>query len=195
MAAAAGSAPGDTIARLSSDPSRLAVVSGQRRPARGALLVGFATGVVVVLILGGIAWLGSGARFDLAGLWAAPGVALSAQERQGQEIYNANCVSCHGGPTGGGMMDYPPRHNANGHTWHHPDCELKQVVRDGGDEMTEMMRRMMAPPDAPKMQPFKDRLSDQEIDAVLAFIRTMWTPDERDAQAQITRESCPVVRG
>ena len=83
------------------------------------------------------------------------------------------------------MMDYPPRHNANGHTWHHPDCELQRIVRTGGDEMTDMMRQMMAPPDAPKMQAFGDKLSNDEIDAVLAFIKTMWTPDEREVQAQI----------
>ncbi len=88
------------------------------------------------------------------------------------------------------MMDYPPRHNSSGYTWHHPDCQLKQIIREGGDDMTAMMRDMMAPPDALKMQAFKDRLSDGEIQAVLAYIKTLWTPEERDAQADITRESC-----
>lgn len=88
------------------------------------------------------------------------------------------------------MMDYPPRHNSNGHTWHHPDCELTLIVREGGDEMTAMMREMMAPPGAPKMEAFKDRLSDSEIQATLAYIKTLWTPDERDAQAAVTHDSC-----
>jgi len=39
----------------------------------------------------------------------------------GQQLYNANCASCHGGTSGGSMMSIPPPHNANGHTWHHPD--------------------------------------------------------------------------
>lgn len=105
-------------------------------------------------------------------------------------MYAANCASCHGGPTGGDMMDYPPRHNANGHTWHHADCELTQVIRDGASPMTEMMRSMMAPPDAPLMQAFKDRLSDEEIEAVLAYIKTLWTPRQRDIQARTTLEVC-----
>ena len=123
--------------------------------------------------------------------FGTPEIALSAQERHGQTLYEANCDSCHGGRTGGSMMDYPPRHNASGHTWHHPDCELLQVVRDGGDEMTRSMRDMMAPPGAPQMQAFKDRLSDDEIRDVLAFIKTMWTPEQRRVQSEITSESCP----
>ena len=165
---------------------------------RRLLVVGFIGGMVAVLIIGGALWFLIGPRVGALGgplgrALAGPTV-LSAQERRGEEIYNANCLSCHGGPTGGAMMDYPPRHNANGHTWHHPDCELKQIVRLGGDEMTDMMRQMMAPPDAPKMQAFGDKLSNDEIDAVLTFIKTMWTPDEREVQAQTTREECPVAR-
>lgn len=88
------------------------------------------------------------------------------------------------------MMDYPPRHNANGHTWHHPDCELTEVIRTGGGPMVEMMRRMMAPSGAPTMPAFRERLSDEEIDAVLTYIKTMWTPEQREAQARTTLEQC-----
>jgi len=144
-----------------------------------------------VLLAGGALWYTLGSRIASTGVGTR---ALSAQERRGEEIYNASCVSCRGGPTGGAMMDYPPRHNANGHTWHHPDCELTAIIRTGGDEMTEMMRQMMAPPDAPKMQAFGDKLSSAEIDAVLAFIKTMWTPEEREVQAQVTQDNCPVAR-
>ena len=155
---------------------------------RGALW-GFVLGAAIALLIGAIAWLRL-APGDVGTPSFTPDPNLSTQERRGFNVYVANCASCHGGPTGGGMMDYPPRHNANGHTWHHPDCELKEIVREGGDEMTDMMRRMMAPSNAPTMQAFRDRLSDDEIDAVLAFIKTMWTPEERDAQATITKEAC-----
>jgi hypothetical protein len=49
----------------------------------------------------------------------------------GLEIYYQNCMACHGGPTGGQIDDIPPPHNAQGHTWHHPDCELEQIVLEG----------------------------------------------------------------
>lgn len=119
----------------------------------------------------------------------APSV-MNAQVSRGERLYDANCATCHGGPTGGGMMDYPPKHNASGHTWHHPDCELVEVIKTGGGPMVEMMRRMMAPPGAPTMPAWRDKLSDDEIGDVLAYIKTMWTPQQREAQAQITREAC-----
>ncbi len=88
------------------------------------------------------------------------------------------------------MMDYPPRHNANGHTWHHAQCELVQVIRDGSNEMTEAMRQTMAPPDAPRMPAFKGTLSADDISAVLAYMRLMWTPQQRSVQDEITHEQC-----
>lgn len=118
-----------------------------------------------------------------------PDAARSSVAR-GAGLYQANCASCHGGPTGGGMMDYPPKHNANGHTWHHPDCELIEVIKEGGGPMTEMMRRMMAPPDAPKMVAFKDKLTDEEIGSILDHIKSWWTPDQRRLQEQVTRQQC-----
>jgi len=167
-----------------------------RRPRRVAALLGFVIGVIVVVSLGlllgsQLGWFAatpaSGAILD-----TRPKSRFSTQELQGQTIYyvTANCASCHGGPTGGDMMDYPPRHNSNGHTWHHPECELKQIIREGGDEMTAAMRDTMAPPGAPKMLPFKDRLSDADIDAVLAYIRTMWFSYQQDAQAEVTQTYC-----
>jgi mono/diheme cytochrome c family protein len=154
-------------------------------------LVGFTFGALLMLLIGGVAWWSLGSARLLG---HGPPPELTATERRGETIYITSCASCHGGRDGGTMMDYPPRHNANGHTWHHPDCELTEIVREGGDPMTEAMREMMAPPDAPRMQAFKDRLPPEEIAAVLAYIKTMWTPDERAAQADVTRQACPTAR-
>ncbi len=53
-----------------------------------------------------------------------------------------------------------------------------------------MMRRMMGvPQDAPRMPAWGDKLSDEEIDAILAFIKTWWTPEQRAAQS-----STPMMR-
>ena len=164
------------------------------RAAPRGLVVGFVLGVALVVFTAGV-WLALiSVGSPLAQLPLAPGPSLSAQEREGETLYVANCQSCHGGSSGGSMMDYPPRHNANGHTWHHPDCELVQIVRDGGDEMTRSMRDMMAPPGAPQMPVWRDKLSDDQIRAVLAYIKTMWTPQERSAQAEITQQSCAAAQ-
>ncbi len=151
-----------------------------RRP----LVIGFVMGAALVIVTAAVLWLGQPQARTL------PVRAPSAEVARGEQLYNANCASCHGGPTGGGMMDYPPKHNANGHTWHHSDCELVAVIKTGGGPMVEMMRQMMAPPGAPTMPAWREKLSDDEIDAVLAYIKTMWTPDERAAQDVISRKEC-----
>lgn len=152
------------------------------------MILGFVVGAAAVLLVGGGAlWLLFGPELRAS---VAPGRPLSEEERRGEAIYSANCLSCHGGATGGGMTDYPPRHNANGHTWHHPDCQLARIVREGSDEMTRSMRAGTAPADASPMPAFQDRMSSDEIDAVLSYIKLLWTPQQRSVQAQVTREIC-----
>ena len=106
----------------------------------------------------------------------------------GAELYAANCQVCHGGASGGSMSDIPPPHNANGHTWHHPDYQLVQTILNGSGEMSEMMRRMMGvPEDTPRMPAFRGVLTEDDILAILSYIKTWWTPDQRASQADISR--------
>ncbi|MBI4328627.1 MAG: c-type cytochrome [Chloroflexi bacterium] len=110
---------------------------------------------------------------------------------RGESLYQANCQSCHGGATGGTMMTIPPPHNANGHTWHHPDCQLTDVVLNGSGEMGEMMRRMMpAPEGTPRMPVFKGTLTEEDIRAILGYIKTWWTEAQRQSQARATEQLC-----
>lgn len=142
------------------------------------MVIGFVSSVAVVLLLGAL-WL----QFGSPVTWPS-GLRLALQERRGEQVYNANCLSCHLGAIGGSINDDPPRHNANGHTWHHPDCALRKMVREGSAGIVAASRS------AVPMQPFKDRLSPEEIDAVIAYIKTMWAPGQRQAQASFTREMC-----
>lgn len=130
------------------------------------------------MLIGGL-WLSLGSPMT----WPSA-VRLALQERRGEQVYDANCLSCHLGPTGGTIEDDPPRHNSNGHTWHHPDCALRRMVREGSAGISEVGRS------AVPMQPFKDRLSSDDIDAVLAYIKTMWLPWQQQAQATFTHEMC-----
>ena len=74
-------------------------------------------------------------------------------------MYGASCVQCHGGPTGGALQDYPPVQNANGHSWHHPDGLLREIVRDGLPPRQD--------PDLAVMPAFGDELDEESIDAVI----------------------------
>lgn len=110
---------------------------------------------------------------------------LGNQIAIGQRVYAQNCASCHGAnlegqpnwraPLANGSMPAPP-HDITGHTWHHGDQYLFEVTKRGGQA---------ASPDAPSGMPaFGDRLSDAEIEAVLAYIKSTWPPDIQAAQAQ-----------
>jgi mono/diheme cytochrome c family protein len=85
------------------------------------------------------------------------------------------------------MMNIPPLHNTIGHTWHHSDRQLTDMVLNGSAEMGEMMRRMMGSEDTPRMPAFKDTLTEEEVGAILAYIKTWWTEEQREWQAQVTR--------
>lgn len=89
-------------------------------------------------------------------------------------------------------MDYPPRHNASGHTWHHPDCQLRDIIMNGSGAMGEAMRQMMNVPESvPRMPAFHDTLSEEDVAAILAHMKTWWTEEQRRIQSHITETRCP----
>lgn len=121
----------------------------------------------------------------LALVGCAPGNPRAQEQlARGGELYRANCATCHGGPTGGDIADVPPRHNAEGHTWHHPDCELIEIIRNG------MPRRPGLPEDAATMPAFGDRLTDEDSRAILAHIKTWWTDQQQQFQSEVTDQAC-----
>jgi len=99
---------------------------------------------------------------------------------RGEVLYDMHCAQCHGGATGGDITDIPPRHNAEGHTWHHADCELERIVLEGMPQREGF----------PEMPAFGDQLSEEEVEAILAHIKTWWEPDQREFQAEVTDQLC-----
>ncbi|HJM89948.1 MAG TPA: cytochrome c [Dehalococcoidia bacterium] len=104
----------------------------------------------------------------------------------GSLLYASSCAVCHG-PNGEGQPDWrvrrpdgsflPPPHDSSGHTWHHPDGVLYEIVRDGGLTAAGFVSGMPA---------FGALLTPEEIRAVLEYIKTLWGPDERAAQARLS---------
>lgn len=99
---------------------------------------------------------------------------------EGQSLYAANCSRCHGTESGGNIKDIPPPHNANGHTWHHPDQQLADIVLNGLDFAVEGQ---------PTMPAFKDELNPEQVQAILTYIKTWWTDEQRAYQATVTAVS------
>ncbi len=117
----------------------------------------------------------------------------AARVALGQKVYAQHCASCHGANLEGqpnwqrrlpnGRMPAPP-HDESGHTWHHPDRVLFGITKNG-----------LVPPYAPAdyqsdMPAFGDKLSDAEIWAVLAYLKSHWTTREvLEARAEMTRNT------
>jgi|TARA_R110002126_G_scaffold42829_5_gene123262 mono/diheme cytochrome c family protein len=106
-----------------------------------------------------------------------------AQEQNGQSLYETNCASCHGAQLEGqpdwmsrlpnGRLPAPP-HDETGHTWHHSDAQLFRIVKEG--------LGAIAPGYETDMPAFADRMSDDEIRAVIDYIKTTWPDRESDIQ-------------
>lgn len=97
--------------------------------------------------------------------------------KQGAEIYAETCAACHGEnlegepnwqqPKDTGRMPAPP-HDQTGHTWHHKDQLLFAITKFGIAKLSNN------PSYETDMPIYEDVLSDDEIIAVLAFIKSKW---------------------
>jgi len=77
-------------------------------------------------------------------------------------------------------MPAPP-HDASGHTWHHPDSVLFGITKHG------LVPGKYAPPGYQSdMSAFAGVLPDEEIWAVLAYIKSSWPENIRKAQRELT---------
>lgn len=95
--------------------------------------------------------------------------------QQGKIIYQQNCAQCHGN-SAQGAQDWqrpasdgrylPPPLNGSGHAWHHPLSQLRDVIKNG-----------RSPDITSDMPAWKSKLSDSEIDSVIAWFQSQW-PDE-----------------
>ena len=101
---------------------------------------------------------------------------------RGKDIYAAQCASCHGPNLEGqenwrqrqpdGLLPAPP-HDETGHTWHHPDAVLFDLTKRGPAALAGGGYRSAMPS-------YEDALSDDEIIAVLSYIKSRWPEPVRD---------------
>lgn len=109
----------------------------------------------------------------------------------GARVYQANCASCHGA-SGEGQPNWQsrradrtlpaPPHDASGHTWHHPDDVLIEIIRRGGEAVYG------GPGLRSGMPAFGERLGAAEIEAVLAYLKTLWGDAEREYQQGLAEQ-------
>ena len=107
---------------------------------------------------------------------------------RGAKLYSVYCVSCHGAnlqgepnwqsPKPTGRMPAPP-HDETGHTWHHADRDLFLITKKG--------MAAVVPGYSSDMPVFDGVLSDDEINAILAYIKSRWPAEARRYQDERTR--------
>ncbi|QDA36836.1 cytochrome c (plasmid) [Paracoccus liaowanqingii] len=121
------------------------------------------------------------------------GVPVTAQEiAQGKELYAQNCASCHGPDLEGqpdwkrtlesGRMPAPP-HDETGHTWHHSDSQLFTLTKLGVSGVV--------PGYESDMPAFDGVLTDAEIRATLAYIKSTWPKRQYEYQAEVSDREGP----
>lgn len=115
----------------------------------------------------------------------------SAQIAEGKALYGGRCASCHrknleGQPNWktllpNGRLPAPP-HDKTGHTWHHTDAALTGVTKLG-------LKPFAGEDYESDMPAFGTILSDREIEAILAYIKSTWPEREQAYQQRVTRQS------
>ena len=98
----------------------------------------------------------------------------------GENIYRVHCASCHGAelegepnwqrPNPDSTMPAPP-HNERGHTWHHTDQVLFDLTKYGVEKFVKLENYKS------NMPAYENVLTDEEIIAVLSFIKSTWPDD------------------
>ena len=100
----------------------------------------------------------------------------------GASVYETNCASCHGADLEGqanwrspdeDWRPPAPPHDETGHTWHHDGDTLFRLTKYG-------VGAFINDPDyASNMPIYEGVLSDEEIIAVLSYIKSTWPEDIR----------------
>lgn len=103
----------------------------------------------------------------------------------GEDVYNTYCAACHGfnlegqpswqEPFADGSFKAPP-HDETGHTWHHNDASLVESIKLGGARLEPNIG-------VSAMPAYDEILTDQQITAVLAYIKSQWPAEILEAQS------------
>lgn len=115
---------------------------------------------------------------------SSSGERAASEASQGRQVYEQYCSACHGWQ-GEGAADWkrpdergempPPPHDQTGHTWRHSDAMLFRIIAEG-------QRNPFNKSDRLTMPAFEKELTDTEVDAVIEYLKTLWTDEQRAYQ-------------
>ena len=164
------------------DPSKIENVVKRMFLNRRSL---YLVGMLGFILLGTSLYLNSGAT-------NASGIPYLNAERvaSGKQVYEQNCASCHGVNLGGqvnwqkrdaaGYLPAPP-HNETGHTWHHDDQMLFEMTKYGPQKFAGSDYKSIMPA-------YANKLNDDQIWDVLAFIKSKWPEQIQNRHTRAFRD-------
>ena len=107
---------------------------------------------------------------------------------RGKIIYENNCVSCHQvnligaenwkGLDEDGHRKAPPL-NGTGHTWHHDDATLHNIIKYG---LAKIVKNYDG-----KMIGFGHKINNKQVDSVLSYIKSHWEDKIYERQISISK--------
>ena len=77
-----------------------------------------------------------------------------------------------------GHRKAPPL-NGTGHTWHHDDATLHNIIKYG---LAKIVKNYEG-----KMIGFGDKINDKQIDSVLSYIKSHWEDEIYERQISISK--------
>lgn len=119
--------------------------------------------LIALLVLAGIGLL-VGYR-----LWSerpAPTAVSAEVLALGETTFASSCAACHGAEGQGNQAVGAPALNGSMHAWHHSDEQLISQIRYGGVSMPAVGADW----------------SDEEIAAVISYVKGWWSPEQRRSQ-------------
>ena len=100
---------------------------------------------------------------------------VSTKLELGKALYYTHCASCHGENLQGQPKwktsldedghNYAPPLNGTGHTWHHSEEQLYNIIRYGLTFYNENYKGKMKG---------NDQLSDEDVWSILEYIKSIW---------------------
>lgn len=86
----------------------------------------------------------------------------------GEALYQNGCAACHGSEGEGSAQPTIPAPPLDGsaHSWHHSDAQIVGLIRQGGTQMPAVGASW----------------NDDEVEAVLSFVKSRWAPWQREQQ-------------
>ena len=105
---------------------------------------------------------------------------------QGARLYQENCAQCHG-PEAQGHPDWQnpdfaaaPPLNGTGNEWKRTKAELMLIIKNGAKRNNE-----------PVMPGLNGKLSDQEVESVIAWFQALWPLDVYDRWRKVNAGAPP----